>query len=175
MTNTLISATPQVVNGDHQLPAMEERHTFPSSGVTVVVRKVSSQRTTDHRNSMRLKNQPPPVPVVTVNIAGEDVTTPNPADPDYIARLAAYESAFDTKEFEWFISKTLSVDAEMVKKYREKALEEDGTDYSEHPDWYIFLWHICALNMDDFNEFYRIATSISRPTPAAIADAKARF
>lgn len=162
---------------------MEERHTFPSSGVTVVVRKVSSQRTTDHRNSMRMRAEVkseeeggiPRPPLQTVDIAGEMVTEANPADPDYIARLAAYESKFDTREFEWFISKTLSVDSEMVRAYREKALVEDETDYSEHPDWYIFLWHICALNMDDFNEFYRIATSISRATPAAIADAKARF
>lgn len=163
-------------NGDHtQLNPMQERYVFPSSGVAVIIQRVSQQRTADHRNSMRLKNRPPAVPMQTVDIAGEMVTQENPADPQYIAELDAYETAFNAKEFEWFVSKTLTVDTELVRAYREKSLLEDGTDYPEHPDWYLFLWHIAALNMDDFNEFYRIATSISRPTPAAIADAKARF
>lgn len=181
MTHAVLGTVRPAVNGEHSatLPASQERYTFPSSGITVTVNKVSQARTTDHRNSMWMRDEAsgklPVPPLQTVNIAGEDVTQANPADPDYMKALAAYTTAFNSREFEWFISKALSVDEEAVRVYREKSLVEDGTDYGEHPAWYIYLWHILALNADDYDGFQRVAWGMSRPTPAAIADAKARF
>lgn len=156
-----------------------EQVTFPSSGVTVTITRISQQRVIDHRNSMRrldeAKGVVPQPPIQSIDIAGEIVAQPNPADPAYLQALAEYTAKFDAKEFDWFISKTLAVDSEAVKAYREVSLAVDSTDYPEHPDWYIYLYHIACLNAEDFNLFYNVATSISRPTPAAIADAKERF
>lgn len=159
--------------------SVSEQVTFPSSDVTVTITRISQQRVIDHRNSMRrldeAKGVVPQPPVQSIDIAGEVVSQPNPADPVYLKMLSEYTSTFDVKEFDWFIAKTLVVDTEVVRAYREVSRNIDGTDYAEHPDWYIYLYHIACLNTEDFNLFYSIATSISRPTPAAIADAKDRF
>ena len=170
------------LNGSTPHPALStpiEEYTFPSSGVTVQIAKVSTQRTTDHRNAMRRKDEAngivPKPPVQVVDIGGEKVKQENVADPDYIEAKQKYEADFNAREFEWFISKTLQFEQKVVDEYRKRSLEEDGTDYSEHPSWYIFLWHIACLNPSEFDAFMSIATSMARPTPAAIADAKERF
>lgn len=180
MTSPILIAPKPQLNGDHiTLLAGQERFTFASSGITVTVNKVSQARTIDHRNAMRRKDELdgriPQPPKQMVDIAGELVEQTNITDPDYLKALVEYTSAFDAREFEWFLNKTLVIDVEAVSKYRAKSSAEDGTDYPLHSDWHIYMFHILALNMDDYEQFQSTAWSISRPTPAAIADAKARF
>src|SRR5437870_3711634 len=117
------------------LSPSQERFTFPSSGLSVTIQRISTQRTTDYRAALRRREPPPSPPVQQVDMGGEMVATPNPSDPEYTAELANYEANMAKREFEWFIAQTLKYDADVVSAYRAKCLEADGTDYAEHPDW----------------------------------------
>lgn len=180
MTNTLELAKS---NGHAQAIAhtdgTHQMYTFPSSGIEVTIQRVSQQRAIDHRNAMQRRDEAhgivPQPPKQTLDIAGELVTQTNTADPEYIAKKQVYDDSVAERQTEWFVSRTLVIDSQLVADYRARTLAEDGTDYAERPDWYIFLWHIACLNPSDYSDFYFVAASLSVPTPAAIADAKSRF
>lgn len=172
-----MSVTAQVSEHLDGLSPTQERYTFPSSGLTVTIQRVSAQMLTDYRIRLRRKQLPPPVPKQTVNIAGESVESDNPSDPDYTVALAKYESEMGKKEFEYFIGNTLLLsdeDKQLVKTYRDFQKEHWDVAFEE-PDWYIFLWHLAALDPKDFEEYQRIALSMSRPTREAVENAKAGF
>jgi hypothetical protein len=180
MTTTTLDKVMSSVNGDHtDSDPTRVAYTFPSSGVTAIVRKVSQRRATDHYAKSRRDNPPPVAPKTNVDVAGEKVLREDPTSVEYQAwqmQLLSYETTFKEKEEEWFVGQTLVIDHEAVTTYRAKSLVEDDTDYGEHPDWYIFLWHICALDPRDwYNNAQNIALFLSFPTPASIADAQSRF
>lgn len=168
-------------NGQHapeiDLKAGLYAYVLPSSGLTVYIKKVAQARFTDHHNAIRMKRKPPPVPVQTVNIGGEEVTSENPADPEYINLLTNYEREMQTQESDWFLHAALDLTANKgtIDAYRKKCLEEDGTDYADKDDWYILIEHILSQDVGDISEVYAIALSMSRPTGEAIAAAKSSF
>lgn len=162
MSVNVLAEVREHINGD--LSPTQERYTFPSSGYTVTIQRVSAQLLQDYRSRLRRKHQPPAVPTQTLTIAGEEVTQENPLDPDYQAALAAYQADMQRKEFEYFIRNTLSqYDTEAVAAFRKRQLEEFDVTYDE-PDWYVFIWYLAALDPADYEEFQRIALNMSRPT-----------
>lgn len=172
-----MSVIEQVSEHLSNLSPTQERYTFPSSGITVTIQRVSAQMLADYRIRLRRKNPPPVPPKQTVNIAGENVESENPSDPDYQAALAKYEVEMGKREFEYFIGNTLvlsDTDRQLIKEYRDFQLSHWDVTFDE-PDWYVFLWHLAALDPKDFDEFQRIALSMSRPTREAVENAKATF
>lgn len=150
-------------------------YTFPDTGITVKIRKVSPLLL----NEIQRKNQPPKPPMNEVKYGDETRLEPNPADPEYQKAVQQHELDLELKLrrallrlgvfYELTAEDTRSV-AELRQYWQEEYKEElPGTDLE------VFISYIAIGSVEDLDELVQSITRRSRPTEEAIAEAQDRF
>lgn len=95
-------------------PAPTRQHTFSATGITIQYRPISSWQRIQlaQRATRSLRHVQPVPPTYQDDFGGPP--TPNPADPAYIAALAAHQAAIGIRTFQWAAALALVVDAATV-------------------------------------------------------------
>lgn len=95
-------------------PAHGRTHTFAGTGITIHYRPISSWQRIQlaQRATRSLRHAEPTPPTYQDDFGGPP--TPNPADPAYVAALAAHQTAIGIRTFQWAAALALVVDAATV-------------------------------------------------------------
>lgn len=158
--------------------------TFPDSGITVSLRKVSPSLRTDIDAAIRRKYPLPDPPMGPgVEGFGDEVRAePNYADPDYRKLVAAWQIEH-TKRFaktmiRLVIDEYVEVDegemADAVADLRARMAAR-GLELPDENDKYLFVTRICFATQSDQADFERAVFERVTPSRDEVDSVKATF
>lgn len=152
-------------------------HTFKDSGITVRFRRIAPMTQQALRGAVLREMPRPEPPVVTTELGDE----PNDADPDYAARLAAWDEAvklaFNARLFKLAcLNCEVEIDAALLEETRHNlaaigvAWETDAALTDDENDRVCYIEHVACATPEDMQEFYQSIIRRSVPTEAAIQE-----
>lgn len=150
-------------------------YTFPDSGYTVRLRKVSPMLRDDLEMDLRRKHPAPTPPVITTELGTEE----NPADPAYQAALLTWNGEHYERLGEaWFralvdLGVECEIDDEAVARVRAWAAARDLP--LDADDKYVFVRYCCVTTQEAIREFRDAASRRSTPTREVVDEHKAMF
>ena len=152
-------------------------YTFPETGVTVKVRKVSPFIAVEARAALSKdpKNPKPEPPKVLIDEPGplQGTYEENTTDPDYIAALREWENGIQIKITELLIKRTVVeiLDEgwqEDVLQYR-LDMESIGKTDLPDDDKYVYIIYLAAAAVGATDLFGKFLTSTVNPTEGVSA------
>lgn len=147
--------------------------TFPDSGVTVSIKRLSPILLNDIRKAIRREAPKPKPPMHNVNYGGNIKEEENPNDPAYLEALTEYNALVG----ELFVDRLIrygvecQVDAEAVRELRESAPDLELPDN----DKVLYVSRICIQTNADLTALQEAILARSQPTEAAIGGAAEKF
>lgn len=157
-------------------PQMTE-FTFPDTGISVKVRKISPFLAADLAEAFPA----PKPPEQEVDYGGEKgrVMEPNLSDPNYQYALRAYQQEITMKLQRVMIQRAIKpVDEdweEDVAEYRAYIQESTGKPLSEESDLLVYVLRVCVGSQEDLQDLINVITRRSQPTPEGVQAAKNSF
>lgn len=157
--------------------------TFPDSGITVSLRKVSPSLRTDIDAAIRRKYPVPDPPMqAAAEGFGDAAPQPNYADPDYRKLVAAWQIEH-TKRLgdallRLVIADYVEIDAdELVAAVAElrQRMAAHGLGLPDEDDKYLFLTRICFATQADQADFQRAVFERVTPTRDEVESVRATF
>lgn len=152
--------------------------TFPDSGITVSVRKLSPFMGEQIGRSLR-KEHPAPKPPINIVMYGDGkpVQEENLADPDYLAAMQQYEQEQAHEAGQRMMNLVIQaavvlddVDTAEVARIRAVMAAVGAPIDDEMDDREVYIRFVCIGTQDDLEDLMEAATRRSQPTEAAIAE-----
>lgn len=160
--------------GGGRTPPPLPSFTFPTSGITVQIRRLGPF-TSDELTKAVIRQHPRPQPPMNrVEIGGEVRDEPNDADPDYVTSLAAWERAVRShaseKLFDLVVNYSVvcEIDADAVEQARLMLQMIDSSAVTDASDRAVYVKHVCILSQEDVTKLLAFVTSQSQPTEEAV-------
>lgn len=149
--------------------------TFPDTGVTVSIRKVSPLLISE----IQRKNPTPKPPLNKVMYGDDTRYEENPADPDYIKALEDHgtklEQAIRRALIRFGVVYELTAeDVRRVNELREFWQTDEG-EQLVGSDMEVFISYLAIGTFEDLNDLVEAVTRRSQPTEKAVAEAAERF
>ena len=149
---------------------------FPSSGVSVMIRKVSPLLALEVQRS--IPRPKPPTEKVILS-SGEESLEPNWSHPDYETALQEYNLEVEEKTKKLLINRgvDLVLTEELkkeVKELRKYMKDEFGTDIALN-DKEVYISYIAVESAKDFEALIGAVLGSSQPTEEEVAVAKESF
>lgn len=174
MTDTVIlNGTAHHQSGGRAVPAFPS-FTFPSSGRTVQVRKISPMTMERIARGVQKDMPPPQPPVFEVELDGGVKTKEtNEADPAYQQALRDYREQFKLETGKRFMRLCASyvlvsdVPTDEVAEYR-AAMDAAGAPVDDDDDRWVYLWEMCAAGQQDMQDFQAFVLGLSQATQEAV-------
>jgi hypothetical protein len=148
--------------------------TFPDTGITVKIRKVSPLLMME----VQKRNKPPKPPMQEVDYGDDKITyEANPSHPDHIADLEQYNYDLEEKIRALTIKRGVVCDVpeDEIKELREFWKTEMGEELPEKNDKIAYISYICIGTQEDLEDLLSAITKRSQPTKPVIEAAKASF
>lgn len=149
---------------------------FRDTGVTVYIRKVSPMLVVELQKAF-----PPPVPPrQRVEIGGEFVEEPNPAHPDYLDAMKAYNVEFEQRVRKLLINRGVIIPEvnttwkDEVAELRQFWLDTYGKEL-EGDDKSLYISYLAVGTDADLTDLLTAIMQRSQPTEAEVSAAKASF
>ena len=154
--------------------------TLPVSGIEVTIHPFG-RMTMDEIGKAARKALPAPEPPLNtvVGLDGKETQEPNPADPDYLAALAAHEDALSTDVVLRILriaaayAVDFTVDAAAVARFR-KGMAAGGVDLPED-DHEVYFWHFLVREDGDLQALIAALMRTSTVTEEAVQEQVAAF
>lgn len=151
--------------------------TFPDTGITVKIRKVSPMLAADVSASM--PEPLPPTQEVDYDDQRGKVMEPNYGDPGYTAALAEHNKKVFQALQKVMIHRGVIIEGDDwkadVKEYRDFILETTGKPLDEPDDMLVYVLRVCVGSQEDMTDLLNAITKRSQPTQEAIEQAKRSF
>jgi hypothetical protein len=170
-------------NGRTPPPEKLEPFTFPDTGRTVQIRKVSTLLRAETRRQVIASPgfEDPKPPMSEVDYGDGKIKIPNPAHPVYQQLLLDWNARVNAETSTRLRKVALrsgvvvdAIDEAAVKRVRAEALEA-GTDLSAYDDRHVYVAFVCVGSEDDWTELLRAVFERSAPQEAAIQGHIATF
>lgn len=163
-----------------QVPKLDD-FTFPDSGITVQLRKVSPLLRDDVDAAVRRQNPPPDPPMQVVDTGFGDGATPqpNPADPAYRAAVLEWQTAHWGRVAEALLRLAVAryievdVDQEAVETLR-ADMAALGVDL-DADDKYVYITRICIGSRADERDLSNALFTRQEQLREAVDSHKATF
>lgn len=155
--------------------------TFPDSGKTVQIRKVSFLLWTNLREAHARQHPPPEPPLQEVDYGDGrgKVAEPNRADPAYLDALAKHDNDarawIEDQAKRLYIKRGVvcDVDAEAVKQLRED-MASVGAEL-DPDDHFVYVMYLCCPTPEDYQDLVAAITRRSAPAEETVKAAVASF
>lgn len=155
--------------------------TLPDSGITLSIRKLSPLTIQNIQNAVIREMPAPTPPLVVVDFGeGQQEAEPNPADPDYVATVRAYENAVQQESSVRLMRLVASysvqdIDLNAVAELR-AAMQAIGAPLpDDESDAEIYVWQLACVSERDMVTLSSFVVSQSMPTEAAVQRHTATF
>lgn len=152
--------------------------TFTDTGIKILIRKVSPML----GNELRKAFPPPKPPIQEVEVDGEKVRESNPAHPDYVAAMNAYNQEMEVRMRRLLIKRGVEYlpdqEAEaltQVDELRKSWMEDYGQPLDEPSDKVVYIWFIAAGTDKGIEEITSAILSRSQPSQEDVNIAKDSF
>jgi hypothetical protein len=156
---------------------MQTDFTFPDTGITVKIRKVSPMILADI-NAAFPEPKPPENEVDYGEPLGK-VMERNYSDPSYKVALQERNAKVFQALQRTMILRGVEVEGDAWKKevedYREFMQKETGTPLEETNDLVVYVLRLCVGSQEDLTDLISAITTRSQPTQEAVERAKASF
>jgi hypothetical protein len=144
-----------------------------SDGQEITIRRTPPDTTIYFDILQSYGDREPKVPIVTVEIMGQETTEENPDDPDYKAELVQYHQFLAAKFVEVVLSLGVVLSDEQIEELRayEQLRKKTLPKFSLDPDAqeYNYLSRVCMLTTDEIVEnIVNEITALSTPTERLI-------
>lgn len=161
-------------------------YTFPGSGITIRIRKVSPLLRDDIDAQLRLEFPSPEIPMARRNYGTEDepdwIDEPNPFDPVYKEEqkkwLVQHANRVGDKLLWVAVRRGIELQLDEEMKAEVDSIREDfkliGVDL-DPDDKFVYVTRICLQTLDELRELHDVIFSQARPSREVIEALKATF